>query len=165
MMRERYTVEARLDYGEIAPDLMKAMNGLERYVRHSTIEASLRDMVKLRASQLNGCAYCVDMHWKDARANGETEERLYSLVVWHESPLYTERERAALLWTESLTLISEDHVPDEVYEEVRQHFTEKELVDLTGTIALINAWNRFGVSFRDVPGIYQPKLHPVEATA
>jgi AhpD family alkylhydroperoxidase len=106
-------------------------------------------MVKLRASQINGCAYCVDMHWKDARANGETEQRLYSLSVWHESPFYTERERAALLWTESLTLISENHVPDAIYEEVRQHFTEKELVDLTATIALINAWNRFGISFRD----------------
>lgn len=165
MMKEKLTVQARLDYGEIAPDLMKAMNGLERYVRNSAIELPLRDMVKLRASQINGCAYCVDMHWKDARASGETEERLYSLVVWHESPLYTERERAALLWTESLTLISETHVPDEVFEEVRKHFTEKELVDLTATIALINAWNRFGISFRDVPGIYQPTPHTAEATA
>ena len=158
-------MEARLDYAAIAPEFMKAMHGLERYVQNSSIEAPLREIVKLRASQINGCAYCVDMHWKDARAGGESEERLYSLVIWRESPLYTERERAALLWTETVTLLSETHVPDEVYEEVRQHFTDKELVDLTATIALINAWNRFGVTFRDVPGVYQPRSQKAAATA
>jgi AhpD family alkylhydroperoxidase len=152
-------VEARLDYGSISPDAMKAMNGLERAVRASGIERSLLELIKLRASQLNGCAYCVDMHTKDARANGETEQRLYALTVWQETPFYTERERAALLWTENLTLISETHVPDAVFEEVRKQFSDKELVDLTLAVSLINAWNRFGISFRDVPGSYEPTVH------
>jgi AhpD family alkylhydroperoxidase len=136
---------------------MKAMHGLERYVRTSGLEQSLIEMVKLRASQINGCAYCVDMHWKDARAIGETEQRLYSLSVWRETPFYTERERAAFAWTEALTLLPQNDVPDALYEHVRQHFDEKEIVDLTMTIILINGWNRFGVPFRDVPGIYQSK--------
>ena len=150
-------MEERLNYGQVAPGAMKAMNGLEQYLKMTDIEPSLKELVKLRASQINGCAYCVDMHTKDARAKGETEQRLYALTVWQETPFYTDRERAALLWTEKLTLISETHVPDEVYEEVRQHFSEKELVDLTLTIVLINGWNRFGVSFRDVPGSYEPR--------
>jgi AhpD family alkylhydroperoxidase len=119
----------------------------------------LRELVKLRASQINGCAYCVDMHSLDARAGGEAEQRLYALPVWHETPFFTERERAALLWTEKLTLLSIDHVPDEVFEQVRQHFSEEELANLTLVIATINAWNRFGVSFRDVPGEYTPRKH------
>jgi AhpD family alkylhydroperoxidase len=136
---------------------MKAMHGLERYVRTSGLEQSLIELVKLRASQINGCAYCVDMHWKDARANGETEQRLYSLSVWRETPFYSERERAAFAWTEALTLLPQNDVPDELYEHVREHFSEKEIVDLTMAIILINGWNRFGVPFRDVPGTYQPK--------
>ncbi|MCC6617189.1 MAG: carboxymuconolactone decarboxylase family protein [Anaerolineae bacterium] len=157
-------MEARLDYSTISPEAMRAMNGLERVVRASSLEPALLELVRLRASQINGCGYCVDMHSKDARAKGETEQRLYALSVWHETPFYDERERAALLWTENLTLISETHVPDEVYEEVRRHFSEKELVELTLAVVLINGWNRFGISFRDVPGSYEPE-QPVAATS
>jgi AhpD family alkylhydroperoxidase len=110
----------------------------------------------MRASQINGCAYCIDMHSKDARAVGEAEQRLYELNAWRETPFYTERERAALAWTESLTLVAETHVPDEVYEEVRKQFSEKEIVDLTHAVAAINAWNRLAISMRAVPGHYQP---------
>jgi AhpD family alkylhydroperoxidase len=115
--------------------------------------------VKLRASQINGCAYCVDMHYLDARAGGETEQRLSALVVWQEAPFFSERERAALLWTEKVTLISLDHVPDEVYEQARKHFTDEELVNLTLIIATINAWNRLSISFRGMPGHYTPTKH------
>ncbi len=148
---------ARMNYGKAAPGAMRAMNALETYLDDCGIEPSLKELVRLRASQINGCAYCVDMHSLDARAGGETEQRLYALPVWQETPFFTERERAALLWTEKLTLISVDHVPDEVYEQVRQHFTDAELVNLTLHIATINAWNRFAISFRDEPGHYQPK--------
>jgi AhpD family alkylhydroperoxidase len=149
-------VEARLNYGKAAPGVMRAMQGLESYNAESGIEPGLRELVKLRASQINGCAYCVDMHYLDARANGETEQRLSALVAWQETPFFTDRERAALLWTEKVTLISLDHVPDEVYAEVRQHFTDEELVNLTLIIATINAWNRLSVSFRAMPGHYTP---------
>ena len=152
-------MEARMDYAKAAPGAMKAMSGLDAYLARCGLEASLRELVKLRASQINGCAYCVDMHSLDARAGGESEQRLYALPVWHETPFFTERERAALLWTEKLTLLSVDHVPDEVFEQVRQHFSEEELANLTLVIATINAWNRFGVSFRDVPGEYTPRKH------
>jgi AhpD family alkylhydroperoxidase len=138
---------------------MRAMDGLDTYLEGCGLEPGLRELVKLRASQINGCAYCVDMHSLDARALGETEQRLYALPVWQETPFFSERERAALLWTEKLTLISLDHVPDEVYEQVRSHFTEEELANLTLVIATINAWNRFGISFRDVPGRYRPAKH------
>ena len=110
----------------------------------------------MRASQINGCAYCLDMHSKDARANGETEQRLYALNAWRETPFFTDRERAALAWTEAVTLVSQDHVPDSVYDEVRQRFTDEELVNLTLAVATINAWNRLTISFRAVPGEYQP---------
>src|SRR5437868_3061560 len=146
-----------MNYSKTAPGAMQALDALETYVAESSIEPSLRELVKLRASQINGCAYCVDMHSLDARAGGETEQRLYALPVWRETPFFTERERAALLWTEKLTLLSVDHVPDEVFEQVRQHFSEEELANLTLVIATINAWNRFGVSFRDVPGEYTPR--------
>jgi AhpD family alkylhydroperoxidase len=157
-------VKERMDYGAVAPGAMKAMRGLEAYIKSTDIEQPLIELIKTRASQINGCAYCVDMHTKDARANGETEQRLYALSVWRETPFFSERERAALEWTESLTLISENHVPDEIYEAVRQHFTEKELVDLTMAVVLINGWNRFGITFRDVPGTYEPKPRAVAAT-
>ena len=150
-------MKKRLDYGSIAPDAMKAMQGLERYVRSCGLEQSLIEMVKLRASQINGCAYCVDMHWKDARAVGETEQRLYSLSVWRETPFYSERERAAFAWTEALTLLPQNDIPDELYEHVREHFDEKEIVDLTTAIIVINGWNRFAIPFRSEPGSYQPK--------
>ncbi|MGO8948503.1 MAG: carboxymuconolactone decarboxylase family protein [Ktedonobacterales bacterium] len=149
-------MEARMNYAKAAPGVMKAMSALEDYIAGCGIEPGLQDLVKLRASQINGCAYCVDMHSLDARAGGETEQRLYALPVWQETPFFTERERAALLWTEKLTLVSVDHVPDDVYEAVRRHFSESELANLTLIIATINGWNRFGISFRDVPGRYQP---------
>ena len=152
-------MKSRMNYGKAAPGAMRAMNGLETYLAKCGLEDSLKDLVRLRASQINGCAYCVDMHSLDLRAAGETEQRIYALPVWHETPFFSERERAALLWTEKLTLISIDHVPDEVFEQVRQHFTEEELANLTLVIATINAWNRFGISFRDVPGEYTPKQH------
>jgi AhpD family alkylhydroperoxidase len=132
------------------------MYGLERYVRESGLEPALLELVKMRASQINGCAYCLDMHSKDARAAGETEQRLYVLNAWREAPFYTERERAALAWTEALTLISENHVPDEIYNDVRQHFSEAELVDLSLAVVAINGWNRLAISFRSEPGEYQP---------
>jgi AhpD family alkylhydroperoxidase len=144
---------------------MKAMYALEGYVKSTDIEQPLIELIKLRASQLNGCAYCVDMHTKDARIGGETEQRLYALSVWRETPFYTERERAALEWTEALTLISESHVPDEIYESVQRQFSEKELVDLTMVVVLINGWNRFGISFRDVPGTYEPKQKVASTSA
>jgi AhpD family alkylhydroperoxidase len=149
-------MQSRIDYKAVAPDGLKALSGLETYVRQSTIEKGLQDLVKVRASQLNGCAYCIDMHTKDARAGGETEQRLYALSAWREGPFFSERERAALTWTEAVTLISEGHVPDEVFQAVRQHFSDKELVDLTLVVTAINAWNRMAISFRSVPGSYQP---------
>jgi AhpD family alkylhydroperoxidase len=150
-------MQPRLDPRKLAPAGIKALLGLEEYVRNSGLEASLLDLVKTRASQINGCAFCIHMHTREARARGETEERLYLLDAWRESPLYSERERAALAWTEAITLIHETHAPDEVYEEVRRHFSEQELVDLTLAIATINVWNRMAISFRSV--------HPVRAKA
>lgn len=132
------------------------MMALEKYVRHSDLEPSLIELVKLRASQINGCAYCIDMHTKDARAAGESEQRLYALTAWQETPFYNARERAALAWTEAVTLIAGEHVPDDVYEQAREHFDEKELVDLTLAVIAINGWNRLAISFRTVPGTYQP---------
>jgi AhpD family alkylhydroperoxidase len=146
----------RIDYTKIAPGALQAMYGLEKYLAQSAIEAPLRELVKLRASQINGCAYCVDMHWKDARAAGESEQRLYGLVAWQEAPYYTARERAALAWTDALTLIADNHVQDNLYIEARAQFSEQELVDLTLAIVTINAWNRIAISFRQEPGTYEP---------
>jgi AhpD family alkylhydroperoxidase len=146
----------RIDSSKVAPGAYRAMFGLEKYVRESGLELSLLDLVKLRASQINGCAYCLDMHWKDARARGESEQRLYSLDAWRETSYYTQRERAALAWTEALTLIAATHVPDDLYEQVRQHFREEELVNLTLAVVAINGWNRLAISFRTEPGTYQP---------
>ncbi len=150
-------MEVRLNYYQIAPGVAKAMRGLEDYLEECGLERSLINLVKTRASQINGCAYCIDMHTKDARADGETEQRLYELDAWRETPFYTERERAALAWTEAVTLVSEGHVPDEVYEAVSRHFGEKELVDLTLAVVAINGWNRLAISFRSKPGSYQAK--------
>jgi AhpD family alkylhydroperoxidase len=159
-------VKSRLRYGSAAPGAMKAMDALESYIETCSIELELQDLVKLRASQLNGCAYCVDMHSLDLRVNGETEQRLYALPVWQETPFFSERERAALLWTETLTLLAQTHAPDEVYEQVRPHFSDRELADLTMVIGTINVWNRFGVGFRSEPGHYHPKPRAkVEASA
>jgi AhpD family alkylhydroperoxidase len=146
----------RLNYGKAAPNAMRAMLALDASNTETGIEPALQDLIKLRASQLNGCAYCVDMHSLDARAGGETEQRLYALPVWRETPFFTDRERAALSWTEHLTLIAEDHVPDAAFLEVRQHFSEAEVAELTLIIVTINAWNRFGIAFRDEPGRYKP---------
>jgi AhpD family alkylhydroperoxidase len=146
----------RLDYGKVLPEGMKAIYALERYSTNSGLEPSLLELIKLRASQLNGCAYCIDMHSKDARTRGETEQRLYGLNAWRETPYYTDRERAALAFTEAVTLIADRHVPDEVYEQARQQFSDEELVKLMIGIVIINTWNRFAITFRDTPGSYQP---------
>ncbi len=150
-----FAVEARIDYRTAAPLALKAMLGLEEYVRGSELEPALLELVRTRASQLNRCGYCLDMHTKDARAGGETEQRLYALSAWRETPFYSPRERAALAWTEALTLISQDPVSDELYAEVRAEFGEKELVDLTMAIVAINGWNRLAVGMRTVPGSYR----------
>ena len=150
-------MKARLNAYTAAPETMKAVAAIEPIIAASGLEHSLIELVKTRASQINGCAYCIHMHTKDARAHGETEERLYLLDAWRESPLYTERERAALAWTEALTLISETHAPDDVYEELRKHFNEAETANLTSLIGVINTWNRIAIGFR-----YQ---HPVKVKA
>ncbi len=149
-------MERRLDYKEASPEVYQAMSRLEATVKHCGLERSLLELIKVRASQINGCAYCIDMHTKDARARGESEQRLYALSAWRETPFYTERERAALGWTEAVTLVSQGHVPDDVYEEARRYFNAKELADLTLAIITINGWNRLAISFRTVPGTYQP---------
>ncbi len=150
-------MEPRINLTKVALGAYRAMAGLEGYVRNSSkLEASLLELVRMRASQINGCAYCLDMHSKDARAAGETEQRLYTLSAWRETPFFTERERAALAWTEAITLISSSNAPDEVYEEARKEFTEEELVNLTVAIVAINGWNRLAIGFRSVPGTYQP---------
>ncbi|HEY7336498.1 MAG TPA: carboxymuconolactone decarboxylase family protein [Bryobacteraceae bacterium] len=150
-------MEPRIEIGKVAPEAYRAMAGLQSYVTNSGLEPTLLELIKVRASQINGCAYCLDMHTKDARAIGESEQRLYALPAWRETPFFSDRERAALAWTEALTLISESHAPDDVFEEARQHFSEQELVDLTIGIVAINGWNRIAVGFRAVPGTYQPK--------
>jgi len=150
-------MQPRLEIQKIAPQAYRAMTGLESYIRNSGLEPALLELVKLRASQINGCAYCIDMHSKDARAHGETEQRLYGLTAWRETAFYTDTERAALAWTEALTLINETHAPDDVYEEVRRHFGEVEMVNLTMAIVSINGWNRLALGFRMVPGTYEPK--------
>jgi AhpD family alkylhydroperoxidase len=152
-------MKARFNYAKAAPGVYEAMDALEQYLQKCGLEESLMHLVRLRASQINGCAYCLDMHSKDLRAIGEEEQRLYSLDAWRECPYYTERERAALSWTEAVTRVSDGHVPDSVYEEVRPHFNEKELSDLTLTVAGINAWNRLSIAARIVPGAYQPAKH------
>lgn len=149
-------MKTRLDYTQASPQAFEAMLGLERYVRQSGLEHALLELVKTRASQINGCAFCLDMHTKDARAAGEAEQRLYALSAWREAPFYTERERAALAWTEAVTRVSRDHVPDEVYELARRQFDEKQLVDLTLAIIAINGWNRLAIAFRKEAGTYQP---------
>jgi AhpD family alkylhydroperoxidase len=149
-------MKTRLNYGKVAPGVYEAMDPLDQYLQACGLERTLIFLVQLRASQVNGCAYCLDMHWKDLRAAGEDEQRLYSLDAWRECPYYSERERAALAWTEAVTLVADGHVPDAVYDEVRVHFGEKELADLTLAVAAINAWNRLSIAARLRPGTYQP---------
>jgi len=149
-------MQPRLDVAKLAPGARAAMQGLEKYVRASGLESSLLELVRLRASQMNGCAYCIDMHTKDARAGGESEQRLYAVSVWRETPFFTNRERAGLEWTESVTAVGESQVPDDVYERVRREFTDTEIVNLTMAVVAINGWNRIAVAMRMVPGTYQP---------
>ena len=146
----------RIDYMKVSPTAAKAMFGLQAAVDHSGLEHSLVELLKMRASQINGCAYCVDMHFKDAKAQGETDERLYLLNAWREAPFYSDRERAALLWCETLTLVAERGAPDEVFEEVRKEFTDEEIANLTLAIVTINSWNRIMIGFRSEVGNYVP---------
>src|ERR1041385_3377207 len=152
-------MQPRIDITNAAPGAYKALMGLEIYLRQCGLEESLLHLLKLRTSQINGCAYCLDMHWKDLKAIGESDQRLYSLDAWRETPFYSDRERAALAWTEAVTKVTEGHVPDEVFEKVRAQFSEKEIADLTLAIAAINSWNRISIATRVVPGTYQPQKH------
>jgi AhpD family alkylhydroperoxidase len=149
-------MKERLNYAEASPKGFEAMRALELHVRQSGLDHRLLQLVKTRASQLNGCAYCLDMHTKDARVAGETEQRLYALSAWRETPFFDARERAALAWTEAVTRLGEDHVSDEIYAEVRPQFDHRQLVDLTLAIVAINGWNRLAIAFRKEPGTYQP---------
>src|SRR5512132_4731619 len=150
-------MSTRIDVNKVAPGAFRAIFGLEKYVHESGLELSLLHLVKMRASQINGCAYCCDMHSKDARANGETEQRLYVLSAWEESPFYSERERAALALTEAMTKITEGHVPDAVWETAKQHFSEQELLALVFTLITINAWNRLAITTRAEVAGSQPR--------
>lgn len=153
----------RINFKKLVPAAYRAMLALESYVHQSGLEASLLELVKMRASQINGCAFCLDMHSKDARAAGETEQRLHVLPAWREAPFYSGRERAGLAWTEAVTLVSETHVPDDVYQFARKHFSDQELVNLTIAIVAINGWNRLEVGFRGVAGSYVAATHPRKA--
>ena len=150
------SMKTRIHYGTVAPGTYDAMDALDRYLQDCSLERPLLLLVQLRASQVNGCAYCIDMHWKDLRAAGDTEQRLCSLDAWRECPYYTDRERAALAWTESVTLLRDGHVPDAVHDEARAQLSERELADLTLAVAAINAWNRLSIAARLTPGTYQP---------
>lgn len=143
----------RVNYKEVAPEAVKAMSALGKYLASCGLEKSLQELVRLHASQINGCVLCVDMHTTALQKLGVDERKIHSTVVWYESPFFNERERAALAWTEAVTLVSEEHVPDDRYQEVRQHFSEKELVDLTFVIANINVWNRVAISCRELPDV------------
>ena len=158
-------MDRRLDYATASPKAYQAMLGLEKQVSKAGLDGKLLDLVRMRASQINGCAYCLDMHSKDARAAGETEQRLYGLDAWREAPYYSARERAALEWTEALTLVAETHVPDEVYERVRGEFSEDELAHLSLAIVAINGWNRLNVAARTVAGDYVPGSLAAHATS
>jgi AhpD family alkylhydroperoxidase len=149
-------MKTRIDKKKIPSGVLKAMFGLEKYVEECGLECPLLNLAYLRTSQLNGCAYCIDMHSKDLRAAGESEQRIYELGAWRDTPFYSDREQAALAWTEAVTLLSEGHVPDEVYDQARSQFDEKELVDLTLAIVAINGWNRLNIAFRTQPGSYVP---------
>lgn len=156
ILRRKSFMKGRLNPYHAAPEAMKSLAAVQTYIQQSGLEPSLIDLVRTRASQINACAYCIHLHTREARGRGESEERLYLLDAWRDSPLYTERERAALAWTEAVTLVAQTHVPDAVFDEVRQHFAEDELVKLTLVVATINAWNRMAISFRSV--------HPMKST-
>ena len=158
-------MQPRIDFRQTAPGAMQALLTFQAYVNNSGLSKSLLELVKIRASQINACAYCLDMHTKDARANGESEQRIYALNAWRETPFFNDRERAALAWTESLTLLTEGHVSDGVFEEVRRHFSDEEVVNLSMAVVAINSWNRLLTAFRAVPGEYQPAPRNTSATA
>ncbi|TAM52657.1 MAG: carboxymuconolactone decarboxylase family protein [Acidobacteria bacterium] len=149
-------MKPRMDYQSASPKAVQAMLGLERHLHGCSLEANLVHLVKLRVSQMNGCAYCIDMHWKDLRAAGEGEQRLYGLDAWREAPYYSARERAALAWAEGLTRVTDGHVPDALFAEARKEFNETELADLALAVVTINAWNRLAIAFRSPAGTYQP---------
>ncbi len=149
-------MQPRIDYRKYAQEPLQHLLALEKYIAESGLDEKLIHLLKMRASQINGCAYCLDMHSIDARAAGETEQRLYTLDAWPETPFFTDRERAALAWIEAVTLVSQTHVPDSVYEELKKQFSEKEIVDLTLIAGMINLWNRFAISLRALPGRYKP---------
>ncbi|HTG72232.1 MAG TPA: carboxymuconolactone decarboxylase family protein [Terriglobia bacterium] len=149
----------------VAAGALQAMFGLERQVRQAGFEKGLLDLMRMRASQINGCAYCLDMHSKDARAHGETEQRLYGLSAWRETPYYSERERAALEWTEAVTRVADGHVPDEVYARARDHFSEEELLSLTIAVIATNSFNRLNIAFRPEVGDYRPGMFDKPETA
>ncbi len=151
-------MKTRIDFTRVSPQSLKPLFALGAQAETSGLEHSLLELVKMRSSQINGCAYCIDMHTKDARAAGETEQRLYLLDAWREAPLYSERERAALAWTEAVTLVADGHVPDDAYSEVSGHFTEDELVSLTLAIVTVNSWNRLNIAFRMEAGSYRPGM-------
>jgi AhpD family alkylhydroperoxidase len=152
-------MKARIDLRHGNPQIMQPLLAIGSYLYRSSLGSRLLHLVEIRASQINRCAQCLDMHTKDARAEGESEQRLYALDAWRETPYFDDRERAALEWTEAVTLVADSHVPDDVYECVRQHFSEKELVDLTLAIASINTWNRLNVAFRSVAGDYRAGMY------
>jgi len=158
-------MKPRLDYKQTAPAAFQAMLAFENYVHHCGLAPALLELIKIRASQINGCAYCLDMHTKDARAQGETEQRIYALNAWRETPFFTEKERAALAWTEAVTLVASSGVPDEAYASALLHFSKEEMVNLTAAIVAINGWNRFAISFRSVPGGYQPAPRAASSAA
>jgi AhpD family alkylhydroperoxidase len=163
---EVLTMSPRLNAAKAAPAAYHAMRGLEQYVKQSGLEPSLIELVKLRASYMNGCAYCIDMHTKDALAAGETIQRIVSIPVWRETPFFTDRERAALAWTEGVTDLHPGHVPDELYRETNRFFTDEEMVKLTMAVVTINGWNRLAIAFRTEPGTYQrPAAAPGQSAA
>jgi AhpD family alkylhydroperoxidase len=155
-MEVEYVMKARINLMQVNPGILNAMLGLEKQISKAGLDSQLLDLVRMRASQINGCAYCLDMHSKDARAAGQTEQRLYGLNAWREAPYYSARERAALDWTEALTLVSETHAPDDVYERVREQFSEDETAHLTLAIVAINGWNRLNIAARTIAGDYVP---------
>ncbi len=149
-------MEVRIDYTKASQSALKAMYALQAAVNASGLESSLQELIKLRVSQINGCAFCIDMHFREALAKGEKQERLYLLDAWRESPVYSDRERAALAWAEAVTLVSQTHVPDDVFQKAREQFSESELVNLTLAVVAINGWNRFSIGFRVPPALGKP---------
>jgi AhpD family alkylhydroperoxidase len=159
-------MKPRIDYRQYRSEPLQAMLAMERYFADCSLDSELIHLLKLRASQINGCAFCIDMHSMDARASGESEQRLFALNAWRETPFFDDKERAALAWIEAVTRVSETHVPDDVFAEVRRHFDEQEVVDLTWVAAAINSWNRVAIAMRAVPGGYRaPRLAPARTMA